>query len=100
MTLSITARAARMVIAFTRQYIEELGGDRLPAIIWIVGDTDPQTSVPRLSVGIAERKQVEGRFLKCEEFDCEIGHGLPDDILQRYQSYAIDLGDEGLLFVE
>jgi hypothetical protein len=100
MALGITGRAAQMVIEATREQITELGKDHVPAIAWIVGDTDQRRSVPRLAYGIAERKQVEGRFLLCEEFECEIGQVLPDDILEMYHSHKIDVKDEEFVFSE
>src|SRR5262249_629004 len=99
MALGITGKAARMVIEFTQDDVAELGDDYMPAIAWITGDTNPQAPVPRLAVGVGEKKQLEGRLLECEEFDCKIGQVLPDEILQSYASYQIDVGDEGLTFV-
>jgi hypothetical protein len=98
MALGITGRAARMVVEFTRARIAELGGGHMPAITWIVGDTDRQAPIPRLAVGIAQKSQVEGRLLECDELDCEVGQVLPDDVLEKYASHQIDLGDEGLVF--
>jgi hypothetical protein len=98
MSLGITGKAARLVIDLTRERIAELGPDHVPAIAWITGDTDPQGRVPRLAVGIAEKEQVKGRSLECEEFHCEIAHALPDEILREYELYEIDVGEEGLVF--
>jgi hypothetical protein len=98
MTLGTTVKAAQVVIDSTRERIAELGKDFVPAIAWIVGDTDQRRAVPRLAVGIAERKDVEGRFLSCEEFPCQISQALPDDILERYDSHKIDVKDEEFFF--
>jgi hypothetical protein len=100
MALGITGRAARIVIDATRETIEELGEeDHVPAFTWIVGDTSG-ASVPRLALGIAEKNQVEGRYLECTEFNCKIGQVLPEDILQTYEHYEIDVKDGELVFAK
>jgi len=100
MPLGITARAARIIIDFTREEIAKLGGDHVPAIAWIVGDADSRRSVPRLAVGIAEREQLKGRLLACDNPDHEIFQALPDEILQEYQSHMIDVKGDQLVFVK
>ena len=100
MPLGITARAARMIIDFTREEIAKLGGDHVPGIAWIVGDTDSKRSVPRLAVGIGERQQLKGRILPCETADHEVFQALPDEILQEYQSHMIDVKGDQLVFVK
>ena len=100
MTLGITDRAARIIIDFTQDEIAKLGGDHVPAIAWIVGDTDTRRSVPRLAVGIGEREQLKGRLLTCGTANHEIFHVLPDEILQEYQSHKIDVKGDQLVFVK
>ena len=99
MPLGITARAARIIIDFTRKEIAKLGGDHVPGIAWIVGDSDSRRSVPRLAVGIGEREQLKGRLLPCEAANFEIFQALPDEILQEYQSHLVDVKDDQLVFV-
>ena len=100
MALEIADKAAKIVIDCTREEIAKLGGDHVPAIAWIVGDTEPGSSVPRLAVGIAEREQVAGRALPCAGSDHEVFQVLPDEILQQYQSYKIDVKNDQLVFVK
>ena len=100
MSLGITNKAARIVLDCTREEIAKLGGDHVPAIAWIIGNSDPQKSVPRLAVGIVDRRQVAGRLLVCDGSDHEIFQALPDDILQQYQSHKIDVKGEQFVFVK
>ena len=100
MTLRITAEAARAIVDFTRDRILELGNEFVPALAWIVGDTDLKTPIPRLAVGIADRNVVQGRFLECDGIDCEIAHILPEKIIRKFHHHDIDLRGGELAFVE
>jgi hypothetical protein len=100
MGLGITEHAARLVIDCTRAEIAKLGGDQVPTIAWIVGDTDARRTVPRLAAGIAEREQVTGRRLPCPGADHEVFQALPEDILREYEFYNIDVKNDQLVFVK
>jgi hypothetical protein len=100
MTLRITAEAARAIVDFTRDRISELGNEFVPAVGWIVGDTDLKRPTPRLAVGIADKNVVQGRFLECDGIDCGIAQILPEKVIQRLHHHDIGLKDGELAFVE
>jgi hypothetical protein len=90
-----------MILDATQALAPELRSGLVPAIVLITGDTNPANAVPRVSVGLIERDRLEGPLLVCDEFDCEIGNLLPQDILTEYASRTIALdGDSSTLILD
>jgi|GraSoiStandDraft_29_1057270.scaffolds.fasta_scaffold2039760_1 hypothetical protein len=88
-----------MILDATQAHAEELPSGLVPAIVLITGDTNPANAVPRLSVGLIERDRLDGPVLVCDEFDCEIGNLLPDEILTEHASKTIALEGDSLTFI-